>query len=200
MMRALVCLLLALVADALPTNGTELERAGALVNALGSRNGAVGAIATGATVAAVAGGTFGYWAARKLAGYDSFPHWDGDSCLVGMPARFEGECTYEPRGSFAMPSQLKVGLHKMGLKDCARGAHCTCFGCEELNKRWLEGTHDGSAFHTPRKWVQELNHADMLYKQVRPTPALCHPSLRSSRHSTRRAAAVSRRAPPREDA
>ena len=74
-----------------------------------------------------------------LFGYDSFPHWDGDACLVGAPAQFQGECKYTPSGSFVVPSMLKTAFHHMGLKECDNAAQCTCSGCDELNARLAEG-------------------------------------------------------------
>ena len=99
-------------------------------------------------------------------GVDSFPHWDGDTCLVGAPAQFGGECKYTPSGSFVVPAMLKTAMHHMGLKECSSAAQCTCSGCEELNARRVEGSSIDVSFHTPSKWVKQMNEPDLWYKKL----------------------------------
>ena len=73
-----------------------------------------------------------------LFGYDSFPHWDGDSCLAGTPAQFPGVCKYSPPGN-VITSNLRMLLHHAGLKECESGAECVCTGCDQLNEHLKEG-------------------------------------------------------------
>ena len=122
-----------------------------------------------------------------LLGYDHYPHWDGDQCIVGTPAQFQGTCKYTPEGGI-LGRGMKGFLHSAGLKECDNGGDCTCTGCNELNVLLGEGgnfalpeemeikdqtvdkgkVNDGlftSGYHTPSAWVRAINEANWRYEQ-----------------------------------
>jgi len=117
-----------------------------------------------------------------LLGYDHYPHWDGDQCIVGTPAQFQGTCKYTPEGGI-LGRGMKGFLHSAGLKECDGGGDCTCTGCNELNVLLGEGgnfalpeeeisksskNHGGvftSGYHTPSAWVRAINEATRRYEQ-----------------------------------